>query len=64
MDAEVDGAAPAVGAGADSAVVAVWGVVVVLEAVSAAEEVLEVVEPGVAGSWQQCYGLRFFYAVS
>ena len=25
---------------------------------------LEVVEPGVAGSWQQCYGLRFFYAVS
>ena len=61
MDAEVDGAAPAVGAGADSAVVAA---VLGVGEVSAAVEVLEVVEPGAAGSWQQCYGLRFFYAVS
>ena len=61
MGAEADGVAPAVGAGADLAVVAaVLGVGEVLEAVSAAEEVLGVGAPGAAGSWQPCCGLPFF----
>ena len=61
MAAEGDGVALAVGAVADLAVVAAaLGVGEVLEAVSAAEEVLEVVAPGAAGSWQQCCGLPFF----